>query len=364
MSKGILHIFASATWGGGEQYVYDLAKRQLASGYRVCLISAPSKPIRQKVGGLYCPYYVLKNRGHFNLFSILCVRRMILREKINLVHVHQFKDAFIAVFAACLLSTCKRPKVIITRHLVKKGKRNWLYRWLYGKLDKMIFVSELAKKVFLTKLQLSEDKIAVVYNSLPEKIAVAGTVTFRERLKIANQYLLVGFLGRLVEMKGVELILKVAEKLKDREVVFLLAGNGEKKYEMYLKSIISKKQLTKHVYLTGFLENPESFVAEMDIGLLPSLAVESFGLSILEFMRVGTPVITSNTGAQKEFVENEQTGLLVNPTVEEITEALMTLLNDEKKRRELGENAKNFCAEKFNYDDFYAQIMKEYDLGF
>ena len=361
MNNGILHIFASPTWGGGEQYVYDLAKKQSASGYRVSLISAPSKIIRKKVEHSENPYYVLKNKG-YNLFSILFVRRVILREKITFVHVHQFKDAFIAVLAACLVAASKRPKVIITRHLVKQGKANRPYRWLYKKLDKIIFVSELAKNVFSTNIQLDNNKTVVVHNSLPERTSVAETTTFRERYKIADDDLLIGFLGRLTEIKGVELLLKAAEKLNNRKIVFLLAGSGENQYEIYLKSIIHDKQLTGRVHLVGFLENPELFVNEMDIGLLPSLVAEAFGLSMLEFMRAGKPVITSNNGAQTEFVENGRTGLLVNPTVEEITEALTSLLDDEKKRREIGENAKIVCEENFNYDRFYTRIMKEYGL--
>jgi len=360
MNKGIIHIFASATWGGGEQYVYDLAERQLTYGCRVILISAPSKSIRQKVNDLSCPYYTLKNRGHFNLFSILRVRRIILREGISIVHVHQFKDAFIAVFASILMVARNRPRIILTRHLVKKGKKSWLYRWLYGKLDKMIFVSELAKKVFLTNLKLDEKKIVVIHNSIPEKSTIIKDIDYRKLFNLNEDYTLIGFTGRLVQYKGVELIIDVADRLRDKNLAFLLAGQGEKEYELYLQKLIIEKKLTDKVFLLGFLDNIENFITKMDIALLPSLWREPFGLSVLEFMRAGIPVITSNTGAQVEFVENERTGLLVNPAMEDVTQALVSLLNNESKRREIGDNAKHSYKEKFNYDCFYIRIMNEY----
>jgi glycosyltransferase involved in cell wall biosynthesis len=360
MQGNILHIFPSTDWGGGEQYVFDLAKRQIESGCGMVLISGSSAVIREKIKHLDCHYCVLKHRWHFNAFSIAKVRKIMLRKKITVAHVHQFKDAFIAVFAAACIARNKRPKVVMTRHLIKQGKGSRLYRWLYGKLHRLIFVSALAKNEFLKGVRVPENKMAVIHNSIAPKPTVAQPINYRQRFGLSGDCTLVGFVGRIVQFKGVELLLEVAEKLQERNVAFLLAGSGDMEYENYLKKLIADKNLEHQFFLLGFLDNPNELITQMDIGILPSLCVESFGLSVLEFMQQGIPVIASNTGAQVEFVENEKTGLLVNPTVEDVTVALEKLLNDIKMRKEIGKNAQKFCKEKLNYDLFFDKIMNVY----
>ncbi|MDR3235928.1 MAG: glycosyltransferase family 4 protein [Prevotellaceae bacterium] len=361
MNKNILHIFASDTWGGGEQYVFDLAKKQTEAGCCVTLLSGKSEILQRKAEEIPCKYDVLRNRWHFNPFSICKMRRFMVKNKIKVVHVHQFKDAFIAVFAAKLIASGKRPKVILTRHLVKKGKHSRLYRWLYNHLDKLIFVSELAKNEFLSGVQAPDNKITVIHNSIPENIPVLQDIDYRKRFGLSRNCLLIGFIGRLVQYKGVEMLIDVAEKLRDRNIAFLLAGSGDKEYELRLQKIIKDKGLDTRFFLLGFLNNTAEFIAKMDVGILPSLWREPFGLSILEFMRAGIPVITTNTGAQPEFITHEETGLLVAPRLEEITDALIKLLDDKNFRNQIGKNAQLFYAAHLNYALFFNRIMTVYN---
>jgi glycosyltransferase involved in cell wall biosynthesis len=360
-SHNILHIFASATWGGGEQYIFDLAKKQIENGHHVTLVSGSSEAIMVKVSSLQCPYFTIKHRWHFNPFSISRMRRIVLHEKIDIVHVHQFRDAFIAVFANLFIAKSKRTKVAMTRHLVRQGKNSCLYRWLYCRLHKLIFVSELAKKEFLRGVQVPENKIIVIHNSIVEKPAEVSAINYRKHCGVDDGCVLIGFVGRIVAFKGVELLLSVAEKMRGKNIAFLLAGSGKAEYEDFINEQIVSKGLEQHFFLVGFLDNPADFITQMNIGILPSLCVESFGLSVLEFMQQGVPVIASNTGAQVEFMEHEKTGLLVNPTVETVTKALVKLLDDKEFREKIGRNAKDFCAKEFNYNRFYNSIMHVYN---
>jgi Mg2+/Co2+ transporter CorB len=69
--------------GGGEQYVLDLAKRQMRDGHPLALISGDSPIIRRKLSGTGAKHYVLKFRSFLNPFSIFETRRIIRREKIK-----------------------------------------------------------------------------------------------------------------------------------------------------------------------------------------------------------------------------------------------------------------------------------------
>jgi len=354
---------AQAEWGGGEQYVYDLAQQQIACGHNVVLLSAPSVSIQKKVGQLTCAYCTIKHRGRFNPCSIYRFRKIIIGHKIDVVHVNQFQDAFIAVFAALSIASAKRPKVVMTRHLVRKGKTNFLYRWLYKKIHRLIFVSQLAKKSFSTHISLSDTKAVVIHNSIVPFITTDNDVDYRKQFGLSERCVLIGYVGRLVNFKGVELLIDVAEKFIGENVAFLLAGSGDKSYENHLRMLIREKQLEHKVFLPGFLNSPDTFIAKMDIGILPSLCVESFGLSVLQFMSAGIPVIASNTGAQPEFVINEETGILVNPTAAEVGKALLELLKDEQKRQMIGAKAKDYCKKYFSYDLFFKKTMEAYNFA-
>ncbi|MCL2097152.1 MAG: glycosyltransferase family 4 protein [Bacteroidales bacterium] len=357
----VLHIMAQAEWGGGEQYVYDLAQRQITCGHKVAVLSAPSTGIEEKVSQLACSHFVIKHRSRFNPCSIYHFRKIISQHKIDVVHVNQFQDAFIAVFAALSIPAAKRPRVVMTRHLVRKGKANFLYCWLYRKIHKLIFVSKLAKEKFSTHISLPDIKTPIIHNSIAPSLAAGGDIDYRKQLGLDEQCMLIGYVGRLVDFKGVELLIEVAEKFIEKNVAFLLAGSGDKDYEHHLHTLIKEKQLDSKLFLMGFLNNPANFMEKMTIAVLPSLCVESFGLSILQFMRAGVPTITSNTGAQSEFVKNGETGILVNPTVAEVEQALVELLNDEQKRQHIGANAKHYCEEFLSYDIFFKKTMEAYD---
>jgi glycosyltransferase involved in cell wall biosynthesis len=143
-------------------------------------------------------------------------------------------------------------------------------------------------------------------------------------------------------------------------VAFLLAGSGDKSYENHLHTLIKEKHLERKLFLLGFLNNPKDFVSKVDIGILPSLCVEAGSLALLEFMRAGTTVVASNTGSQSEFVEHKKTGLLIQPTLENIFSSLNILLDDEKLRRQFGKNAQQAYNEKFSYEVFFEKVMVAY----
>lgn len=95
------------------------------------------------------------------------------------MHVHNFKDAIVATRARALSGNSK-VRIVLTRHLVKAGRTSSMYRDLYSRLDAVIFVSDLARKEFLSSNPpIDREKLHVVHNSiaspratsLPEDIA-------------------------------------------------------------------------------------------------------------------------------------------------------------------------------------------------
>lgn len=359
--RHILQIFASPTWGGGEQYVYDLSKRLIDDNYHVCFVYRRSSVIKQRLNDINGSSYVLPLKNNFDVYSILRLSQLIKKENIGLIHTHQFKDAFIAIFARLL--SRRKVKIVLTRHLVKKAKTNCLYTWFYGKIDKMIFVSQLAMREFMSaKPKISQNKVIVIHNSILP-------VTFSEkeknraaRYRTAPNTVLLGFTGRISPEKGLDILINALSKIRKLDFMLLIAGIGSSQYEQRINDLISSFELSDKIKCLGFLKNIQAFINQVDIGIVPSVWKEPFGLSIIEFMQAGKPVITTNNGAQPEYITDHYDGILIPPSdPDALGETIQYLIENKEARIEIGDTAKKTFEEKLSYPVFYQKVLSVYN---
>jgi len=342
----VVEIFASQTWGGGEQYVFDLSRRLLKDKYCVFFAGKKSGIIEQKVASIYQKFYPIPLNGYFCFASIWKLIKLVRKESIDVIHVHHFKGAFIAVWVKLLMRG--KTKVMLTRHLVRKGKNNILYQFLYRHIDKIIFVSNLAKQTFLSAHPtIHPEKMEVIFNSIYMEER-ENTLPNR-----TNAHTVVGFCGRLEKEKGIEVLLAAIPLCKNKNIKFLIAGSGS------LEDTIRQKMQYDNIQMLGFQENIQEFVSQVDIGATPTIIEEGFGLMNLEFMASGKPVITTCNGAQPEYITHHKNGFLIAPNnPEQLAYYIDYLIENPEKRKEIGENAMRTFQEKLNYDVFYEKIIK------
>lgn len=366
----IIQVFATPSWGGGEQFVYDLSRRLMADGRRVVLVSRPSAVIGQRVAALGAPFHTLPMKGVADMLSALMLARLILKYRPDTIHVHHFKDAFTAAYA-CLL--CRafgfRPRIVLTRHLVKPGKRGWIYRWLYGQIDRIAFVSELARREFLAgKPAVNPSKLCVIPNSVPEiggKTLAGDLPDLRRQYGIASNVPLLLFCGRLVPEKGCDVLLEACARLKTLPFALVLAGTGEKNFEKRLHDMAAEQELLGKVFFAGFVRGANRLLSQADISVSPSVCSEAGSLTVLEAMQAGCAQVASDNGSQPEFIDNGTTGLLVPPADEErLAEALRRLLADDDLRRRMGRAAKECFDRHFSYERFYVRYLELYEQPF
>lgn len=366
----IFQIFANPSWGGGEQFVYDLSRRLMADGRRVVLVSRPSAVIGQRVAALGAPFHTLPMKGVADMLSALMLAHLIVKYRPATIHVHHFKDAFTAVYARLLCRAFGfRPRIVLTRHLVKPGKRGWIYRWLYGQIDRIAFVSELARREFLAgKPAVNPSKLCVIPNSVPEigeKPLAEELPDLRRQYGIASNVPLLLFCGRLVPEKGCDVLLEACARLKTLPFALVLAGTGEKNFEKRLHDMAAEQELLGKVFFAGFVRGANRLLSQADISVSPSVCSEAGSLTVLEAMQAGCAQVASDNGSQPEFIDNGTTGLLVPPADEErLAEALRRLLADDDLRRRMGRAAKECFDRHFSYERFYVRYLELYEQPF
>jgi len=168
--------------------------------------------------------------------------------------------------------------------------------------DLIMPVSEFTKQRLLER-GISNDTLHVVYNGVVldefKKITVSKNRGFR-----------IVCVSRLVKTKRQETLLKAVQKLSDTSVKLVLVGGGDD--ESYYRRRVQEMGLSKQVTITGFLKTKQEVIQEMKRAsvLVHPSSVEGFGITVVEGMAAGLPVIVSDIAPLREVVGDGAYGLV------------------------------------------------------
>lgn len=165
--------------------------------------------------------------------------------------------------------------------------------------DKVITVSKLTKEIVVEKYEIPEEKITTVYNAVDFK------TTPRKKYKKIPGEKVITFLGRITYQKGPEYFLRAAYKVLQRvkNVRFVMAGNGDMYREMI--RMAAHLKIADRFHFTDFLDKEEvkHLFSISDVYVMPSVS-EPFGITPLEAVKSGVPVIISNQSGVAEILES------------------------------------------------------------
>ena len=203
----------------------------------------------------------------------------------------------------------------------------------------IITVSNYEKDVIMKKLNVSEEKIKVVYNAVNKKFnnnyTSAEIKDFKEKYHLPEQFIL--FLGNTAPKKNtnnaVDAYIKYCDNFSEPMPMVILDYDKSLLEEKLKKC--NRQELLKNFIFLGFIASDEMplMYNAATLFLYPSLR-ESFGLPILEAMGCGTPVITSNTSSMPEVSGNA--ALLVDPfSTNDIAEKIAEILTNVSLKNDL-----------------------------
>ena len=264
-----------------------------------------------------------------------------------------------------------------TSTLLHRKKRRFHIRvqiWYYNyitrrsaiKADKIITVSENAKKEIVEYFKVDDSKISVVYHGLGSQFK--DYIEDRELTQKAVQsyglksdYLL--YVGSVVPHKNVDVLVSTILILKERygmKCQLVIAGSDHAGYSTRLKSIASNLGVLDQITFLGHIPYKELplLYNGASIFIMPSLC-ESFGLPILEAMACGCPVVCSNASSLPEIAGDST--LLVDPkNPVEIANAIKSLFEDDKLRLRMINLGKNRSNE-FSWDNAAVKTLSVFE---
>ena len=157
------------------------------------------------------------------------------------------------------------------------------------------------------------------------------------------------FVGRLMPEKGVEYLIKASKEIKAE--VFVIGGGSHKNHLMNYAKLVGTKNVRFLGYIDkGSIDEIRQFYKRAKVCVVPSVWDEPLGLVILEAMAMETPVVASKKGGIPLAVKDGHNGILIRPrSAQAIVAAVNKLLGDEKLRLEMGQNARKWVEEKFDW---------------
>ena len=339
----IVHIDSEKTWRGGQKQVLELVKGLNAKGYENTIVCKKDSELARRASNAGINILTLPMKSEFDFFSAWELRKYVRSKKINIIHAHSSHAHTIGLIASFRLKTCK---LVITRR-VDFHLDNFLSRKIkYGtNVDKIISVSDAIKRV-LVEDGIDPGKIITVRSGfVPDILGCAQKDNFfRKSIGISDDKIVVSTVAALAPHKAHNILLKAASIVakKTKDVVFLLAGEGEmrKQLEMSIKNL----GLHDTFHLVGFVENVEKVYSSSDIFAISS-EEEGLCTSLFDAMYFGLPIVATSAGGIPEIVHDKLNGFIVPVNdFESFADRILILANNAGKRKKMGEKASEVLA--------------------
>ncbi len=354
-------------FGGSQRYMeelyYNLMKTNPNVRVDVLCYNTDSSPAREKYRGfnIYRVPCIQILPGQFAVPNYLKLKKILkeLTAKYNYSFIHANTRFFESSWWAPFLAKRINARSILTDHCAFHPQhQSKLIKYVALLIDKFFVPYFLRKYNLVIATNKSTANFIEKLVSIKPLIIYGGVDTHFFRPKgseTSDNGIVVSFVGRMIESKGPQILLHVAEKiLRERpDVSFLFAGDGPMLNKL-------KQRNNGKVSFLGSLEKKQiaARMKKSDIPVHPSFHNEGFPNVLLEAGASGCAVISTNQGGSGEIIIHNQTGLLIEPTVEQITYHLTALIENSQQRQALGKALRQRIQEHFTWDNIIKEFQK------
>ena len=244
-------------------------------------------------------------------------------------------------------------RVAIFRHWhdapAKRRARDLLSR----RTDRFILVSQFHRQDY-RRQGMSVERACVLYNPIDTerfRPSPAARASARSRLGFGDSDVVVGYVGRMIEAKGIVTLLDAAERFLPAEAALRLLWVGDGEDAAALRSRIARSpDAGRHRFL-AWQSDMAALYPALDILAVPSLYPEPFGRVSVEAQATAIPVASSLAGGLPETFVDDSTGIGVAPgDAEGLARAILTLARDPERRRRMGAAGRERAAERFSLE--------------
>jgi glycosyltransferase involved in cell wall biosynthesis len=365
----VLRVIARMNVGGPSLHVSYLTRELDERGYQTTLVAGrvgeeegSMSYIAEELGvePLYVPELQRAISPAPDLGAVLRLRTLIRELRPHIIHTHTAKAGAVGR-AAALVAGRDRPKVVVHTfhgHVLRgyfdpavAAMFRQLERRLARVTDVLVAVSPQVRDDLVRLGVAPAGRIAVVRLGLDLEQRTAAPPdarrVFRDRLGIGEDRFVIGWLGRMTEIKRTDDLIRAFARLRSRgaDADLLLVGDGP--LRPALTDLAASLGVLDRTHFVGYQADVGEIYAAVDTFSLTS-ANEGTPATIIEAQAAGLPVVSTDVGGVADIVQDGVTGLLTAPgDVEGVTDALARLAEDGQLRTSMGEAGRTRVSTRY-----------------
>lgn len=355
MKKKITFIINSLDGGGTENHLLQIVTF-LKKKYSIGVFSFSSGRLlslfnKEKVS-------VTIPKGNEN--SIICLIKYLLKNDTDCYHFFLPKSYLIAGF----LTFFSVKKKVMSRRSLNYYHKKYFYislfleKYLHRKMDVLLTNSNQVREQLIKKEKVPENKVRLIKNLYIEK----KKQKIRAKYKFDKKKIVFAIVANLIPYKGHRDLIKACNDILRKDWRLLIIGEDRKNYKRTLEKDVKKFDLQNNIIFTGFLENAESYLNDLDFVVNVS-EEEGSSNAILQSLANGLPILAYDIDSNKELVRHNKNGFLVKKgDISELAFFLEKILKSKKNRIKMGKYSKEIFKSEFNYvkaENQYLTIYKE-----
>lgn len=315
MKIKVVEVITDTNIGGAGRLLLCRLKQSDRETFEETVVLPQGSALTREVNelGIKCISMKCCYDRSFDIKGIYCLYKIFKRCAPDLVNAHGCLSARIAAYLA------KVPVKIYTRHCAFKPRflmtvfplKN-INRYLTKKLnDKIIAVADAAAEN-LTEMGVDRDMIKVIINGVNplERYDLNRKKQMRIELGIPENAFVCGMSARLEEYKGIDVLLRAAQRLliRDENYYFMILGSGS--CEASLMELASRLGISDRVRFFGFVSDITPYVNCFDLVVNCSRGTETSSLALSEGMSISLPCVVSDWGGNPYMVFDGVNGLV------------------------------------------------------
>ena len=334
----ILIVINSLTAGGAERQVVQDANLLIEAGHEVTVAYGKDDKLIPQLNKKVTVICIGKSS---EIKAIRTLTAHLRKHRYDIILSHLFWANKVAAASARLTG----HKNVVFEHglgLWRKWYHLTLVRLVAGSSKYVVTSSMNNQKIKIEREGISPKKMRI----LPNSFIPIDQKAFQNRK--SSDVFTIGFAGRFNAVKQLNVLVDMAEIIKEKstQFKFVLLGDGDTRKDLEAK--IAEKELQPFFELTGYVENPQNLLVNFDAFVLPSKR-EDFSLALLEASSAGLPCVAFDVGGNGEIILNEKTGFVIKPyEIHTFAEKLIWLLEHKEERKKMSEAAKNWVNNEFN----------------
>lgn len=334
-----------------ESLCYELQKSGKYNVYIVSLFEFHSPITKRMEAKGFKIFYIGKSRG-LDLKIIIKLARLMAVLNIDAVHTHRYVMQY-AIPAAIIARV--RVRIHTVHNIAEKEVdffRQKIASFFYQYCNVTpVSISPLIQHSVMKRYALNAKQTPVVYNGINLDSCIIHHYDVHAPFRFIH-------IGRFSKQKNHGTIIEAANRLKASGYSFTINLIGGLGNEEERKREVMDKKLGDVIIFNGCQSNVYPFLNESDCFILPSF-YEGMPITLVEAMGCGMPIIASAVGGIPDMIKNGESGILIEPTVDDLVDAMISVMTNNVLREKIGRNAlttsKHFSSEQMfeGYNKLY-----------